>query len=501
MKVMYFDIETTAIPPEGSQGIKAIHAIGIKVNDEPVLKFTRYYLGDSDGSLQKAVRLLNTADLIVSFNGINFDIPVIERILNVKLTAKHLDLIIIGKLLFTKDNLMTVDPKLMPDEKGLWGRFSLRAFGRRVGKAQKEEYSDWSRLTTNMINYMVADVEVTADIHKFFLSVTGYPTEDVIELEQYVAEVIAQQERYGFYFDQEKARILNLRLNREKLQISHKLAKVFKPKFLPDGKPVTPKKAIRRKKYLPNENYKHPRVGQYVPKICKRQKNGKLKLPAKNKYKYFDKPHRLVYVVTEGEHQKIVLTQFNPGSRAHIVKWLKDMYEWEPEIYTPTGNPKTDADTLDNLTYPEAAPLKRYLKLVKDLGQLANGDNSLLNLVCADGRFHGRCDSLGTNTGRMSHSKPNITQVPKGKDFRELMAVPDGKVLIDVDADALELVMLGHYLGPYDEYYYAKTVDSGDKKANPPTDIHSVNQRATGLPTRDLAKTFIYGLTNTVTTL
>ena len=57
------------------------------------------------------------------------------------------------------------------------------------------------------------------------------------------------------------------------------------------------------------------------------------------------------------------------------------------------------------------------------------------------------------------------------------------------DADALELVMLGHYLGPYDDYFYAKTVDSGDKSASPPTDIHSVNQRATGLATRDLAKT------------
>jgi len=62
---------------------------------------------------------------------------------------------------------------------------------------------------------------------------------------------------------------------------------------------------------------------------------------------------------------------------------------------------------------------------------------------------------------------------------------------IDVDADQLELVMMGHYLGPYDNYQYAQAVDSGDKDKG--TDIHTMNQKAAGLPTRDAAKTFIYG--------
>jgi len=51
--------------------------------------------------------------------------------------------------------------------------------------------------------------------------------------------------------------------------------------------------------------------------------------------------------------------------------------------------------------------------------------------------------------------------------------------------------MLGHFLGPYDNYKYAQIVDSGDKSKG--TDIHTMNQKAAGLPTRDAAKTFIYG--------
>lgn len=137
--------------------------------------------------------------------------------------------------------------------------------------------------------------------------------------------------------------------------------------------------------------------------------------------------------------------------------------------------------------------IKEYLKLNKDLSQLLSGDNSLINCFNPDThRLHGRVNTIGAGTFRCTHSNPNLTQVPRDKDFRELLCVPKDKLLIDVDANALELVMLGHYLAPYDNYEFAKVVDSGDKADK--TDIHSVNQRKAGLATRDEAKTFIYAV-------
>ena len=221
-------------------------------------------------------------------------------------------------------------------------------------------------------------------------------------------------------------------------------------------------------------------------------KNGKIKLP-KKALKWSTLPLRFINQHFEGEYCPLKYVAFEPGSRQKIMLWMKKYYNWEPTIFTASGSPKIDAETLAEMNISDADDLKRYLKVVKDLGQLSEGDNSLLALLPSDNRFKGSVDTLGTNTGRMSHSKPNITQLPKAKEFRELLRAAPGKVLIDVDADALELVMLGHYLGPYDNYFYAQSVDSGDKDASPPTDIHSINQRATGLPTRDLAKTFIYG--------
>lgn len=145
-------------------------------------------------------------------------------------------------------------------------------------------------------------------------------------------------------------------------------------------------------------------------------------------------------------------------------------------------------------TLKEILPLMQdYFKLNKDLGMLLKGDNSFIKCFNPNThRLHGSVDTLGANTGRCTHSKPNITQLSKEQAFRELMAVPKGKLLLDVDADALELVTLGHYLSKYDGWEFAKIVDSGDKAKG--TDIHTINQHRVGLPTRDLAKTFIYSV-------
>ena len=62
-----------------------------------------------------------------------------------------------------------------------------------------------------------------------------------------------------------------------------------------------------------------------------------------------------------------------------------------------------------------------------------------------------------------------------------------GNVLVGADASGLELRMLAHYMK---DENYVKTVTEGSSKDG--TDVHTVNQKAAGLETRDQAKTFIY---------
>jgi DNA polymerase-1 len=68
-----------------------------------------------------------------------------------------------------------------------------------------------------------------------------------------------------------------------------------------------------------------------------------------------------------------------------------------------------------------------------------------------------------------------------GGECRACWTVEQGNKLVGIDASGLELRMLAHYMK--DEGYINTILDG---------DIHSANQAAAGLETRDQAKTFIY---------
>lgn len=179
---------------------------------------------------------------------------------------------------------------------------------------------------------------------------------------------------------------------------------------------------------------------------------------------------------------------FNPASRMQIADRLMKR-GWKPEAFTDGGDPKVDESILSGIDMPEAAMLNEYLLLNKRLGQLATGNQAWLKLE-KNGRMHGRVNHMGAVTSRCTHSNPNVAQVPSvgapfGKECRALFHAPVGYSLLGADASGLELRCLAHYMAAYDDGSYADTVVNGD--------IHTINQEAAGLPTRNNAKTFIYG--------
>ena len=102
------------------------------------------------------------------------------------------------------------------------------------------------------------------------------------------------------------------------------------------------------------------------------------------------------------------------------------------------------------------------------------------------GRVHGYVNSNGAVTGRMTHSKPNVAQVPSshspyGVESRSCWIASEGYSLVGMDASGLELRMLAHYMN--DEKYTSEILDG---------DIHTANMLAAGLTDRSQAKTFIY---------
>jgi DNA polymerase I-like protein with 3'-5' exonuclease and polymerase domains len=189
-----------------------------------------------------------------------------------------------------------------------------------------------------------------------------------------------------------------------------------------------------------------------------------------------------------GKRLKDSLVVFNPGSRKQIGEKLIEL-GWKPKSFTPTGQPIVDEGSLAGAKFPEALLIAEYLMLQKRVAQIT----SWMEAVEADGRVHGRVITNGAVTGRMTHSSPNMAQIPNsgsvfGPECRECWTVDEGNVLVGCDASGLELRMLAHYMKDDD---YVETVVNGSSKLG--TDVHTKNQQAAGLQTRDQAKTFIYG--------
>ena len=188
-----------------------------------------------------------------------------------------------------------------------------------------------------------------------------------------------------------------------------------------------------------------------------------------------------------GKRLKDTVVTFNPGSRQQIAEKLMEL-GWRPKKHTDKGSIIVDEAVLSELKYPEAKLILDYLLLQKRISQI----KSWFDCVGSDGRVHGRVITNGAVTGRATHSTPNMGQIPNtsslyGKECRECWTVERGNVLIGVDLSGIELRCFAHYLND-DEY--TKAIIEGKQEDG--TDVHTRNQKAFGVATRNDAKTVLY---------
>ena len=189
------------------------------------------------------------------------------------------------------------------------------------------------------------------------------------------------------------------------------------------------------------------------------------------------------YSEKTGKRLKDKVEEFNVGSRKQIASRLQSLGVKFTKT-TEKGSIIVDETTLKSINRPEAQLIAEYLMLQKRVGML----DSWMEHCKEDGRVHGRVISNGAVTGRMTHQSPNMGQITSvkseyGKESRQCWTVPEGYKLVGTDLSGIELRCLAHYM--QDEAYTHELLDG---------DIHTANQKAAGLETRDQAKTFIYAL-------
>lgn len=440
-KYIVFDIETDGLLDSVSQ----LHCGWVYCADTDAYVPFR----DSSGLFNYLDEALGQGYVVVGHNIVKFDLPCL-KLLNKKRfktdpKEQVIDTLVMARLIYPE--MLERDSKRKDFPKKLMGSHSLKAWGYRLGELKGtygEQEEAWKEFNEDMLVYCKQDVKVTSMLFDKLIS-KKFPLK-AIELEHNIAWLMAKQERNGFCFDKDKAVELYAKLSGRRQVLIDYLVKSF----------GSWKRLVGYKTYKRDNAKKGIIAGKTYP-VYKEE-------------------------------------TFNPSSRDHIAKVLKER-GWEPTVFTPSGKPQVNEETLkDAPDIPERNMLLEYLLIQKRISQLAEGDYAWLKMMKEDKdgvyRIHGSVNPNGAVTGRATHSYPNVAQVPSGhspygSECRSLFEAPRGWYEVGVDASGLELRCFSHFLFPYDGGAYLHEILNGD--------IHTANQRAAGLPTRDNAKTFIYG--------
>jgi DNA polymerase-1 len=433
---LVIDIETNGF----LDVLTTIHCIvAFDLNTETLYKF-------EPCEIRNGIKLMSEADVLVAHNGIKFDVPAIQKLYPDFKPKKVIDTLVCSRLIWSNIRDIDFSNKKQTLPPKLFGSHGLKSWGYRLGEL-KGEYGQqdnaWDVYTPEMLTYCEQDVRVTVKLYNTILG-QNY-SQQAIDLEHSVAEIMWKQECNGFVFDEKKAQSLYINLAEQRDVIWRELYSLFPSWIVAEG----------TKKPARTINYKDPSKA--------------------------DRTMNAAYTV-------IKIVEFNPSSRAHISNRLINKYGWNPKDFTDNGQAKIDETILSKLPYPEAKHVAKYFMLQKRLGQLAEGNQGWLR-VCANGKIHGSVNTNNAATGRATHSHPNLAQIPSmraayGKECRELFTVPKGWKLMGADASGLELRALAGYMAIYDGGAYVDVVLDGD--------IHTVNQIAAGLASRDESKRFIY---------
>ena len=434
MKVIAFDIETNGLLLDAA----TVHcAITHDITSGERKEFT---------DAKDLYQYLLTADRLVAHNGRMFDCPVLERLVGrpcgLPPLPPCLDTLLLSRLLWPdKGNTPAGGHSL---EK--WGEFL------RIKKAHAD-IEDWSTYDPRMLERCHTDVDIQCALYKYLLPLCKGWGES-IQLEHTVATIITQQIQNGFPIDMKRVESLEYELNMERLGLMEELDSI--PPWVEHQELKTPEYW-----YLDGDGhrgYEKYRIKSEAPSSIRDS------------------------LVRGPNKTKRIETIFNPNSRDHVARLFMEKYGWEPTKTTPTGKPQIDEKVLESLDYPEAQTISRVMLIDKRLSQTAQWKK-----YERDGRVHGDVITNGAISGRMAHSRPNMAQVPTshspyGEQCRACFGDRTDWFLVGADASALELCMLAHYLSKWDGGKYADIVVNGD--------VHTENQKAAGLPTRDNAKTF-----------
>ena len=412
--------------------------------------------------IEAMLKFMDTCSELQMHNGIGYDFPLLRKLYGYEYKGKKIDTLVLSRLLNPKRTL----PFNCPNKR--IGPHSVEAWGYRVGRG-KPEHEDWSKFSEDMLHRCSEDVEIQFMIYDELMKETSKGDWSVaIPLTMKLFELLQRQEEYGWLVDVEHMqRCINL--------LDHWVCRI--------DKVLTPK--------LPSivEVLETKKEGEYGYVKKPFLKSGK---PSASVELWLScLPTSSPSVTVGGPFSRIDFRPVNLNSNEETKDFLLGL-GWEPKEWNTNDEGER--------TSPKMSKEDPFNGIEGKLGRLVakrvqcrhrkSTIEGLMKLVRPDGRISSVVKTLA-DTSRAIHA--GIVNIPQAKSFfgkqmRKIFICKEGWVLVGTDSDADQIRKLA---GRMNDPAYTETVVNGDKDKG--TDIHTVNQRAAQLPSRDDAKTFFYG--------
>ena len=388
----------------------------------------------SDGKDYKTIfDYSDMRDLILSQHGlvghniIRYDVPLIEKILGIKIKARLFDTLPMSWVLNYNRS-----------------KHGLESFGEDFG-IPKPQIDDWHNLTNEEYAYRCTeDVKINWCLWQDLLKRFMFLYKNKLKLDKFFRylefkmDCAATAEKVGWKLDVELAQKCVADLTKQKADKEAELISVM------------PKRKVTTKKSRPKNCFRKDGTasahGQRWFDLL--QENG---LPL-----HFDEE---VEVIKKWEDP-------NPNSTDQVKDWLYSL-GWEPCTFKYDKNKETgeerkipqvrkDGELTDSVKLiAETNPMVEVLEGLTVMQHRLGIFQGFLDCE-QDGYVRAEIDGL-TNTLRFKHKKPlvNLPGVdrPWGKEIRGCLTAPTGYVLCGADMTSLEDTTKRHYMQPYDPDY------------------------------------------------
>ena len=186
-----------------------------------------------------------------------------------------------------------------------------------------------------------------------------------------------------------------------------------------------------------------------VPVLQRMERGGVLIDRAMLKQQSFELAARLVEL--GGEAHRAAGQEFNLESPKQLQQILFEKLQIPVLRKTPTGQPSTAEDVLEELAAEHALP--RIILDYRTLAKLRSTYTEKLpeQIDATTGRVHTSYHQAVAATGRLSSTDPNLQNIPirspEGRRIRQAFIAPPGQLLLAADYSQIELRIMAHLSG------------------------------------------------------